>query len=103
MEDIKENEIIATEAIENLTDDVTDVAKTDNTASFAKGLTVGMLYMAGGVLLTKHVVIPLAQKIKDKLAERRAAKKNCSKKKVKEINVVDLDDLDLGENPEIEE
>ena len=92
MENIEKNEIITTEAIE----EITDATSNGNVLKTIGIIGVGL---AGAALLTKFVLLPLGKKvvtgIKMKKA-RRDAEKN------PEVVETELSDIDQDEIPDIE-
>lgn len=93
MENIEKNEIITTEAIEDMTE------ATSTNGSVLK--TVGIIGagLAGAALLTKFVLLPLGRKAIGAIQKRKAAKNT----KTHQEEETDLDDMDLDEIPEIDE
>lgn len=94
MENIEKNEIINTEAIEDLTTEATS-----NNRSAIKTVGIIGLGVVGATLLTKYVVVPAVRKVKRAFQQKKAAK---------EVNAadaeeVDLSDVELDEIPEIDE
>ena len=93
MENIEKNEIITTEAIEDITE------ATSNEGSVLKTVGIIGVGLAGAALLTKYVLLPLGRKAVGKLKQRKATKKAKSDDTVE----VEFDDMDLDEIPEIDE
>lgn len=94
MENIEKNEIINTEAIEDLTTEATS-----NNGSAIKTVGIIGLGVVGATLLTKYVVVPAVRKVKRAIQQKKATK---------EVNTadaeeVDLSDVELDEIPEIDE
>lgn len=92
MENIETNDIITTEAIEEITEAVPTGKSGLKTA--AKVGVIG----AASIAAWEFAVKPLGRKIKGLINKKKAAKK--PKKTEEEI---DLDDMDLYEVPEIDE
>ena len=94
MENIEKNEIINTEAIEDLTTEATS-----NNGSAIK--TVGIIGMGvvGATLLTKYVVVPAVRKVKRAIQQKKATKKV----NTADAEEIDLSDVELDEIPEIDE
>ena len=93
MENMEKNEIITTEAIE----DITEADSTNgNTLKTVGIIGIGL---AGAALLTKFVLLPLGRKAIGAIQRRKAAKKT----KTTEQDEVDFEDMNLDEIPEIDE
>ena len=92
MENIETNDIITTEAIEEITEAVPTGKSGLKTA--AKVGVIG----AASIAAWEFAVKPLGRKVKGLINKKKAAKK--TKKTEEEI---DLDDMDLYEVPEIDE
>ena len=92
MENIETNDIITTEAIEEITEAVPTGKSGLKTA--AKVGVIGAVSIAAWEFAVK----PLGRKVKGLINKKKAAKK--PKKTEEEI---DLDDMDLDEVPEIDE
>ena len=92
MENIETNDIITTEAIEEITEAVPTGKSGLKTA--AKVGVIG----AASIAAWEFAVKPLGRKVKGLINKKKAAKK--PKKTEEEI---DLDDMDLDEVPEIDE
>lgn len=93
MENMEKNEIITTEAIE----DITEADSTNgNTLKTVGIIGIGL---AGAALLTKFVLLPLGRKAIGAIRKRKAAKKT----KTTEQDEVDFEDMNLDEIPEIDE
>lgn len=92
MENIETNDIITTEAIEEITEAVPTGKSGLKTA--AKVGVIG----AASIAAWEFAVKPLGRKVKGLINKKKAAKK--PKKTEEEI---DLDDMDLYEVPEIDE
>lgn len=93
MENIENNDIITTEAIEEITEDVPTGKSGLKTA--AKVGVIG----AVSIVAWEFAVKPLGRKIKGLINKRKAAKKP----KKTEEEEIDLDNMDLDEVPEIDE
>lgn len=93
MENIENNDIITTEAIEEITEDVPTGKSGLKTA--AKVGVIGAVSIAAWEFAVK----PLGRKIKGLINKRKAAKKP----KKTEEEEIDLDNMDLDEAPEIDE
>ncbi len=93
MENIENNDIITTEAIEEITEDVPTGKSGLKTA--AKVGVIGAVSIAAWEFAVK----PLGRKIKGLINKRKAAKKP----KKTEEEEIDLDNMDLDEVPEIDE
>jgi len=93
MENIEKNEIITTEAIE----DITEATPTEG--SVLKTVGIIGVGLAGAALLTKFVLLPLGRKAIGAIQKRKATKKA----EKAEPAEVELDDMDLDEIPEIDE
>lgn len=94
MENIEKNEIINTEAIEDLT--------TEATSSYGSVIkTVGIigLGVVGAALLTDYVVVPVVHKVLRTIQQKKATKKV----NTAEAEEIDLSDVELDEIPEIDE
>lgn len=94
MENIEKNEIINTEAIEDLTTEATS-----NNGSVIKTVGIIGLGVVGAALLTKYVVVPVARKVKHAIQQKKATKKA----NTAEAEEIDLSDVELDEIPEINE
>ncbi len=93
MENIENNDIITTEAIKEITDDV----PTDKS-----GLTTAVkVSVIGAVSIAawEFAVRPLVCKVKNLMNKRKTTKKS----KKTEEEEIDLNDMDLDEVPEIDE
>lgn len=92
MENIEKNEIITTEAIEDITE-----ATTDNGTMLK---TVGKIGvgLAAAALLTKFVLIPVGRKVIHKIRNRKAT----VKVNVTEPAEVDLDDMEIEDLPDVD-
>lgn len=95
MENIEKNEIINTEAIEDLTTEATS----SNGSVIIKTVGIIGLGVVGAALLTKYVVVPVVHKIKRTIQQKKATKKD----NVAEAEEIDLSDVELDEIPEIDE
>lgn len=93
MENIENNDIITTEAIEEITEDIPTGKSGLKTA--AKVGVIGAVSIAAWEFAVK----PLGRKIKGLINKRKAAKKP----KKTEEEEIDLDNMDLDEVPEIDE
>lgn len=93
MENIENNDIITTEAIEEITEDAPTGKSGLKTA--AKVGVIGAVSIAAWEFAVK----PLGRKIKGLINKRKAAKKP----KKTEEEEIDLDNMDLDEVPEIDE
>lgn len=94
MENIEKNEIINTEAIEDLTTEATS-----NNGSAIKTVGIIGLGVVGATLLTKYVVVPAVRKVKRAIQQKKATKKV----NTADEEEVDLSDVELDEIPEIDE
>ena len=94
MENIEKNEIINTEAIEDLT---TEAASSNG--SVIKTVGIIGLGVVGAALLTKYVVVPVVHKVKRTIQQKKATKKV----NTAEADEIDLSDVELDEIPEIDE
>lgn len=94
MENIEKNEIINTEAIEDLTTEATS-----SNGSVIKTVGIIGLGVAGAALLTKYVVVPVVHKVKRTIQQKKATKKV----NTAEAEEIDLSDVELDEIPEIDE
>lgn len=92
MENIEKNEIITTEAIEDITE-----ATTDNGTMLK---TVGKIGagLAAAALLTKFVLIPVGRKVIRKIRNKKAT----VKVNVTEPAEVDLDDMEIEDLPDVD-
>lgn len=95
MENMETNDIITTEAIEEITEAVPTGKSGLKTA--AKVGVIGAVSIAAWEFAVK----PLGRKVKGLIDKKKAAKK--TKKAVKVEEEIDLDDMDLDEVPEIDE
>lgn len=95
MENIEKNEIINTEAIEDLTTEATS----SNGSAIIKTVGIIGLGVVGAALLTKYVVVPFARKVKSTIQRKKATKKD----NTVEAEEIDLSDVELDEIPEIDE
>lgn len=93
MENIETNDIITTEAIEEITEAVPTGKSGLKTA--AKVGVIGAVSIAAWEFAVK----PLGRKVKGLINKKKAAKKP----KKTEEEEIDLDDMDLDEVPEIDE
>ena len=93
MENIEKNEIITTEAIEDMTE------ATSNNGSVLKTVGIVGAGLAGAALLTKFVLLPLGRKAVSAIRNRKTSRMT----KNAQTDETDLDDMDLGDIPEIEE
>lgn len=93
MENMETNDIITTEAIEEITEAVPTGKSGLKTA--AKVGVIGAVSIAAWEFAVK----PLGRKVKGLINKRKAAKKP----KKTEEEEIDLDDMDLDEVPEIDE
>lgn len=93
MENIEKNEIITTEAIEDITE------ATSNNGSVLKTVGIIGVGLAGAALLTKFVLLPTARKVKRTIQRKKAAKQMAEKTDAEEI---DLTDIDLDDIPDVE-
>lgn len=93
MENMETNDIITTEAIEEITEAVPTGKSGLKTA--AKVGVIGAVSIAAWEFAVK----PLGRKVKSLINKRKAAKKP----KKTEEEEIDLDDMDLDEVPEIDE
>lgn len=94
MENIEKNEIINTEAIEDLTTEATS-----SNGSVIKTMGIIGLGVVGAALLTKYVVVPVVHKVKRTIQQKKATKKV----NTAETEEIDLSDVELDEIPEIDE
>ena len=94
MENIEKNEIINTEAIEDLTTEATS-----SNGSVIKTVGIIGLGVVGTALLTKYVVVPVVHKVKRTIQQKKATKKV----NTAEAEEIDLSDVELDEIPEIDE
>lgn len=94
MENIEKNEIINTEAIEDLTTEATS-----NNGSAIKTVGIIGLGVIGATLLTKYVVVPAVRKDKRAIQQKKATKKV----NTADAEEIDLSDVELDEIPEIDE
>lgn len=93
MENIEKNEIINTEAIEDLTTEATS-----NNGSVIKTVGIIGLGVVGAALLTKYVMVPVVRKVKRTIQRKKATKKA----NTAEAEEIDLSD-EIPEIPEIDE
>ena len=94
MENIEKNEIINTEAIEDLTTEATS-----NNGSAIKTVGIIGLGVVGATLLTKYVVVPAVRKVKRAIQQKKATKKV----NTADEEEIDLSDVELDDSPEIDE
>ena len=94
MENIEKNEIINTEAIEDLTTEATS-----SNGSMIKTVGIIGLGVVGAALLTKYVVVPVVHKVKRTIQQKKATKKV----NTAEEEEIDMSDVELDEIPEIDE
>lgn len=94
MENIEKNEIINTEAIEDLTTEATS-----SNGSVIKTVGIIGLGVVGAALLTKYVMVPVVRKVKRTIQQKKATKKA----NTAETEEIDLSDVELDEIPEIDE
>ena len=94
MANIEKNEIINTEAIEDLTTEATS-----SNGSVIKTVGIIGLGVVGAALLTKYVVVPVDHKVKRTIQQKKATKKV----NTAEAEEIDLSDVELDEIPEIDE
>lgn len=94
MENIEKNEIINTEAIEDLTTEATS-----SNGSVIKTVGIIGLDVLGAALLIKYVVVPVVHKVKRTIQQKKATKKV----NTAEAEEIDLSDVELDEIPEIDE
>lgn len=94
MENIEKNEIINTEAIEDLTTEATS-----SNGSVIKTMGIIGLGVVGAALLTKYAVVPVVHKVKRTIQQKKATKKV----NTAEAEEIDLSDVELDEIPEIDE
>lgn len=94
MENIEKNEIINTEAIEDLTTEATS-----SNGSVIKTVGIIGLGVVGAALLTKYVVVPVVHKVKRTIQQKKATKKV----NTAEAEEIDLSDVESDEIPEIDE
>lgn len=94
MENIEKNEIINTEAIEDLTTEATS-----NNGSAIKTVSIIGLGVIGATLLTKYVVVPAVRKVKRAIQQKKATKKV----NTADEEEIDLSDVELDDIPEIDE
>ena len=94
MENIEKNEIINTEAIEDLTTEATS-----NNGSAIKTVGIIGLGVVGATLLTKYVVVPAVRKVKRAIQQKKATKKV----NTADAEEIDLSDVELDDIPEIDE
>lgn len=94
MENIEKNEIINTEAIEDLTTEATST-----NGSVIKTVGIIGLGVVGAALLTKYVVVPVVHKVKRTIQQKKATKKV----NTAEAEEIDLSDVELDEISEIDE
>lgn len=95
MENMETNDIITTEAIEEITEAVPTGKSGLKTA--AKVGVIGAVSIAAWEFAVK----PLGRKVKGLIDKKKADKKTKKANKVEEE--IDLDDMDLDEVPEIDE
>lgn len=91
MENMETNEIITTEVMDDVLTEVT----TSGDSGMKTGLVIGGS-MVLGALLYERVVKPVGKKVYAKIASKVAAKK------AKKTKVVDLDDMEIEDIPDIE-
>ena len=94
MENIEKNEIVNTEAIEDLTTEATST-----NGSVIKTVGIIGLGVVGAALLTKYVVVPVVHKVTRTIQQKKATKKV----NTAEAEEIDLSDVELDEIPEINE
>lgn len=94
MENIEKNEIINTEAVEDLTTEATS-----NNGSAIKTVGIIGLGVVGATLLTKYVVVPAVRKVKRAIQQKKATKKV----NTADEEEIDLSDVELDDIPEIDE
>lgn len=94
MENIEKNEIINTEAIEDLTTEATS-----SNGSVIKAMGIFGLGVVGAALLTKYVMVPVVRKVKHAIQQKKATKKV----NTAEAEEIDMSDVELDEIPEIDE
>lgn len=94
MENIEKNEIINTEAIEDLTTEATST-----NGSVIKTVGIIGLGVVGAALLTKYVMVPVVHKVKRTIQQKKATKKV----NTAEAEEIDPSDVELDEIPEIDE
>lgn len=94
MENIEKNEIINTEAIEDLTTEATS-----NNGSVIKTVGIIGLGVVGAALLAECVMVPVVRKVKHAIRQKKAIKKAYTA----EAEELDLSDVELDEIPEIDE
>lgn len=94
MENIEKNEIVNTEAIEDLTTEATST-----NGSVIKTVYIVGLGVVWAALLTKYVVVPVVHKVKRTIQQKKATKKV----NTAEAEEIDLSDVELDEIPEINE
>ena len=90
----EKNEIITTEAIEDMTE------ATPTEGSTLKTIGIVGLGLIAAAAVVKFAVIPMTKKIKREITKRKVAKRHTEEAKEEET---DLDDMDLDEIPEIDE
>lgn len=93
MENIEKNEIITTEAIEEITD------ATNNNGNVLKTIGIIGVGLAGAALLTKFVLLPLGKKVVTGIQMKKARR---DAEKNPEVVETELSDMDLDEIPDIE-
>lgn len=94
MENMEKNEIITTEAIENITE------ADSNGGSVLKTIGIIGLGVAGAALLTKFVLIPAGRRIIKAVHRKKRVTMTVAEP---EADEVELDDIDLDDIPDIDE
>lgn len=92
MENIEKNEIITTEAIEEITD-------ATNNGNVLKTISIIGVGLAGAALLTKFVLLPLGKKVVTGIQMKKARR---DAEKNPEVVETELSDIDQDEIPDIE-
>ena len=92
MENIEKNEIITTEAIEDITE------ATSKNGSSLKTVGIIGLGVTGAVILTKFVLLPTARKVKSAIQQKKLIRKANNA----EVAEVCPDDMILDDIPEVE-
>lgn len=92
MENIEKNEIITTEAIEEITD-------ATNNGNVLKTIGIIGVGLAGAALLTKFVLLPLGKKVVTGIQMKKARR---DAEKNPEVVETELRDIDQDEIPDIE-
>lgn len=96
MENIEKNEIITTEAMEELTNEATtNSGKIMTTLGY---IGIGVL---GAMVLYRYAVKPVARRVKKAIQEKKLAKRQNTKTEA--TDEIEMDDLNIDEIPEIDE